>query len=126
LLMVADSMMLALAVWLSFNMLGINAGDKIEQLFVFTSLAIIVSVLGFFKIGLYRALLLYMGVQSGFIVLQGVTFAAGLFGAVYYLVLSPENPDNAVIPIFWMIALLFIGGSRFVAKLALQSLIENF
>ncbi|MDO9519589.1 MAG: nucleoside-diphosphate sugar epimerase/dehydratase [Pseudohongiella sp.] len=126
LLMVADSLMLALAVWLSFTMLGISSGGKFEQLLAFTSLAIIVSVLGFFKIGLYRALLLYMGVQSGFIVLQGVTFAAGLFGAVYYLVLSPEAPDNAVIPIFWMIALLFIGGSRFVAKLALQSLIENF
>lgn len=126
LLMVADSIMLAVAVWLSFNMLGISAGESIERLLVFTSLAIIASVLGFFRIGLYRALLLYMGVQSGFIVLQGVTFAAGLFGAVYYLVLSPENPDNAVIPIFWMIALLFIGGSRFVAKLALQSLIANF
>ena len=126
LLMVADSMMLGLAVWLSFNMLGITTGGNFERLFIFSALAIIVSVLGFYRIGLYRAVLLYMGLQSGFIVLQGVTFAAGLFGAVYYLALSPENPNNAMIPIFWMIALLFIGGSRFVAKLALQSLIENF
>lgn len=126
LLMVVDSLMLGLAAWLSFSMLGIGAGDRLDQLFLFTSLAVLLSVLGFFKIGLYRALLLYMGLQSGFIVLQGVTFAAVLFGAVYYLVLDPEAPNNAVIPIFWMIALLFIGGSRFVAKLALQSLIENF
>lgn len=126
LLMVADATMLALAVWLSFNMLGITSEGNFERLFAFMTLAIVVSVLGFYRIGLYRAILLYMGVQSGFIVLQGVTFAAVLFGAVYYLALSPENPNNAVVPIFWMIALLFVGGSRFVAKITLQNLIQNF
>lgn len=126
LLMLVDGFMLALAAWLSFNMLDINAGVMADRTILFTGLAILLSVLGFFRIGLYRALLLYMGVQSGFIVLQGVTIAAGLFGAVYYFVLSPQQLNNAVVPIFWMLALLFIGGSRFVAKLALQSLIQNF
>lgn len=126
LLMLVDGLMLALAAWLSFNMLGIRAGPLVDRMVLFTGLAILLSVLGFFRIGLYRALLLYMGVQSGFIVLQGVTIAAGLFGGVYYFVLSPQELNNAVVPIFWMLALLFIGGSRFVAKLALQSLIENF
>ncbi len=126
LLMLVDGFMLALAAWLSFNMLDINAGALADRMVLFTGLAILLSVLGFFRIGLYRALLLYMGVQSGFIVLQGVTIAAGLFGAVYYFVLSPQELKNSVVPIFWMLALLFIGGSRFVAKLALQSLIQNF
>lgn len=126
LLMLVDGFMLALAAWLAFNMLGINAGALVDRMVLFTGLAILLSVLGFYRIGLYRALLLYMGVQSGFIVLQGVTIAAGLFGAVYYFVLSPQELNNAVVPIFWMLALLFIGGSRFVAKLALQNLIQNF
>lgn len=126
LLMLADTLMLGLAAWLSFNMLGINAGGQAERMVLFTGAAILLSVLGFFRIGLYRALLLYMGLQSGFIVLQGVTIAAALFGAVYYLILSPAVLNNAVVPIFWMVALLFVGGSRFVAKVALQSLIQNF
>lgn len=126
LLMLADALMLGLAAWLSFNMLGINAGGQAERMVLFTGAAILLSVLGFFRIGLYRALLLYMGLQSGFIVLQGVTIAAALFGAVYYLILSPAVLNNAVVPIFWMVALLFVGGSRFVAKVALQSLIQNF
>lgn len=126
LLMLADGFMLALAAWLSFSMLDIKAGPLVDRMVLFTGLAILLSVLGFFRIGLYRALLLYMGVQSGFIVLQGVTIAAGLFGGVYYFLLSPQELNNAVVPIFWMLALLFIGGSRFVAKLALQSLIQNF
>jgi FlaA1/EpsC-like NDP-sugar epimerase len=126
LLMVADALMLSLAAWLSFAMLGIETQAQLEQMIFWLGLAILLSVSGFYRIGLYRALLLYMGLQSGFIVLQGVTVAAALFGAVYYLFYSPGDANNAVVPIFWMVSLLFVGGSRVVAKLALQSLIQNF
>ncbi|ALO46278.1 polysaccharide biosynthesis protein [Pseudohongiella spirulinae] len=126
LLMVADALMLALAAWLAFNMLGIRLEMPTDQAVVYFALAAVISVAAFYRIGLYRALLLYMGLQSGFIVVQGVAIAALLFGAVYYLILDPPSPNNAIVPIFWMIALLFVGGSRFIAKLALQSLIQNF
>lgn len=126
LLMVADALMLALAAWLAFNMLGISLEGSANRAIAYFSAAAVISVAAFYRIGLYRALLLYMGLQSGFIVLQGVTIAAMLFGAIYYLVLDPQSPDNAIVPIFWMISLLFVGGSRFIAKLALQSLIQNF
>ena len=126
LLMVADALMLALAAWLAFNMLGISLEGAANQAIAYFSAAAVLSVGAFYRIGLYRALLLYMGLQSGFIVVQGVTIAALLFGAVYYLILDPRSPDNAIVPIFWMISLLFVGGSRFIAKLALQSLIQNF
>ncbi len=126
LLMLVDGFMLATAAWLSFSMLGISAGPLADRMTVFTGVAILISVLVFFRIGLYRALLLYMGVQSGFIVLQGVSIAALFFAGGYYLVFSFPQANNAAVPIFWMLALLFIGGSRFVAKIALQSLIQNF
>lgn len=129
LLMIADGIMLSLAAWLSYNMLGIGTvgtEERLDRVLLFSGISVLLSVLGFYRIGLYRALLLYMGVQSGFIVLQGVSVAAGLFGAVYYVVLAPAEPNNAVVPLFWMLSLIFIGGSRFVAKLALQSLIQNF
>jgi FlaA1/EpsC-like NDP-sugar epimerase len=126
LLMLADSLMLALAAWLSFTILGISLAPQPDRVLLYSLGAIILSVAGFFRIGLYRALLLYMGAQSGFIVIQGVTVAAGLFGAVYYFVLDPDTPNNALVPVFWMVSLVFIGGSRFVARLALQSLIQNF
>jgi FlaA1/EpsC-like NDP-sugar epimerase len=126
LLMIADTLMLALAAWLSLNMLGINIEGKTEQVLGYSAFAIFASVLVFYRIGLYRTILLYMGGQSGFIVIQGITVAAALFAGVYYLVLAPDTFNNATVPIYWMISLIFVGGSRFVAKLALQSLIENF
>jgi len=125
LLMLADGLMLGLALWLTFTMLGIDPMVPGNPVYLYFSLSTLVAVGVFYRIGLYRALLLYMGLQSGFIVLQGVTVAAILNGGVYYFLMTPVMHDHAVLPIFWMISLLFVGGSRFVAKVALQTLIQN-
>lgn len=126
LMMLADSVMLALALWLSFALLGSEFFSVNDGVIVYFSIANIASVLVFFRIGLYRAILLYMGLQSGFIVLQGVTISTGLLILSTYFLVPATSYDNAVFPIYWMIALLFIGGSRFVAKVALLNLIQNF
>jgi len=126
LMMLADSVMLGLALWLSFALLGVEFFAVNEGVSLYFSLANIASVIVFLRIGLYRAILLYMGLQSGFIVLQGVTISTGLLVGTAYFFLPAENYDNAIFPIYWMISLLFVGGSRFVAKVALQNLIQNF
>lgn len=126
LMMLADSVMLGLALWLSFALLGVEFFAVNEGVSLYFALANIASVIVFLRIGLYRAILLYMGLQSGFIVLQGVTISTGLLVGTSYFFLPAENYDNAIFPIYWMISLLFVGGSRFVAKVALQNLIQNF
>src|SRR3989338_5492625 len=126
LMMLADSVMLGLALWLSFALLGVDFFSRDDNAYLYFGLTNIASVLVFLRIGLYRAILLYMGLQSGFIVLQGVTISTGLLAATAYFFVTPSSYDNSVFPIYWMISLLFIGGSRFVAKVALQNLIQNF
>ena len=126
LMMLADSVMLGLALWLSFALLGSDFFIVNDGVIAYFAIANIASVLVFFRIGLYRAILLYMGLQSGFIVLQGVTISTGLLALSTYFLVPASSYDNAVFPIYWMIALLFIGGSRFVAKVALLNLIQNF
>lgn len=126
LMMLADSVMLGLALWLSFALLGAEFFSISQGVSIYLVLANLASVLVFYRIGLYRAILLYMGLQSGFIVLQGVTISTGLLAATSYFFVPEARYDNAVFPIYWMIALLFIGGSRFVAKVALLNLIQNF
>jgi FlaA1/EpsC-like NDP-sugar epimerase len=126
LMMLADSVMLGLALWLSFALLGSEFFSVNEKVIGYFAIANVASVLVFLRIGLYRAILLYMGLQSGFIVLQGVTISTGLLALSTYFLVPASSYDNAVFPIYWMIALLFIGGSRFVAKVALLNLIQNF
>lgn len=127
-MMVADVVMMVMALAFAFALLG-KGSEFLAQdrsFYIYLSLATVISILFFIRIGLYRVLLLYMGLQAAFVILQGVTFATCLLAASYFFSQSPENTDYSVLPIFWMISVLFVGGSRFVAKVLLQSLIQNF
>ena len=126
LMMLADAFMIVTALALSYALLDKDFFGQEQRFYFYLSLATTVSILVFIRIGLYRALVLYMGLQSGFLILQGVTVASSLFAASYFFVKTPESSDLSILPIFWMIALLLIGGVRFLAKVLLQSLIQNF
>ena len=126
LMMLADAFMIVTALALSYALLDKDFFGQEQRFYFYLSLATTVSILVFIRIGLYRALVLYMGLQSGFLILQGVTAASSLFAAFYFFVKTPESSDLSILPIFWMIALLLIGGVRFLAKVLLQSLIQNF
>ncbi|MDG1026874.1 MAG: nucleoside-diphosphate sugar epimerase/dehydratase [Gammaproteobacteria bacterium] len=126
LMMLADAFMIVAALALSYTLLGKDFFGQEQRFYFYLCLATTVSILVFIRIGLYRALVLYMGLQSGFLIFQGVTAASSLFAASYFFVKTPESSDLSILPIFWMIALLLIGGVRFLAKVLLQSLIQNF
>lgn len=124
--MVADSVMIMAALALSFVLLGKDFFSQDQRFYFYLAIATTLSILVFARIGLYRALVLYMGLQSGFLILQGVTIATCMLAVSYFFSQTPLSSDFSILPIFWMIALLFIGGSRFVSKILLQSLIQNF
>ena len=126
LMMLADAFMIVVALGFSFALLGKDFFGQDQRFYFYLSLATTTSILVFIRIGLYRALVLYMGLQSGFLLLQGVTIASCLLAVSYFFSQTLDAFDLAVLPIFWMIALLLIGGTRFLAKVMLQSLIQNF
>lgn len=126
LMMLADGLMIPTALWFSFAL--INASFFTDQLnqfsnsFIFAALS---SVIIFYKLGLYRTILLYMGLQSALVILKSVSIAALALAAFIYA-FTPSEIPGTILPIFWMIALLLVGGSRFLAKIVLQNLIQNF
>ena len=126
LMMFADSALIVVALAFSFTLLGKDFFALDQRTYVYLGIATILSIIIFIQIGLYRAIVLYMGLQYGFVVLQGVTIATCLLAASYFLSRTPLSSDYSILPIFWMVALLFIGGSRFLAKVLLQNLIQNF
>lgn len=126
LMVVADAILIVTALALSFALLGKDMFAQDQRFYVYLLIATTLSILFFIRIGLYRVLLLYMGLQAAFLILQGVTFATCLLAAAYFFSQAPQGSDFSVLPIFWMIALLFIGGGRFLGKVLLQSLIQNF
>ena len=124
LMMLCDSIMIVVALGFSFALLGKNYPEQ-DQIFYF-AIAVALSVFVLARIDLYRAIILYMGLQSGFLVLKGVTVTTFFIAVAYFFAESTPPYDYSILPIFWMMALVFIGGSRFVAKVLLQSLISNF
>jgi len=125
-MMLFDGVMIILALGFSYALLEKQFFGQEQVFYFYTTVAIILSILVLVRIGLYREIVLYMGLQSGFILLQGVTVSSCFLVLSYFLSQEPEPSDFSILPIFWMIALLFIGGTRFIAKVMLQSLIRNF
>ncbi len=126
LMMLADAALIVAALAFSFALLGKDMFAMDQRFYFYLLVATALSILFFVRIGLYRVLLLYMGLQAAFLILQGVSVATCLLAAAYFFSQAPQGSDFSVLPIFWMIALLFIGGGRFLGQVFLQSLIQNF
>ncbi len=125
-LMLWDAVMLAAALSLSFSLLGGDFGAQSEQFYLYSAVAVASSSLIFMRMGVYRALVLYLGLQFVYQLLKAVTFATCLIAAACFLSLAAEALDYSLFPIFWMLALLFTGGSRFLVMAMTQALIQNF
>lgn len=126
LMMIGDSIMLVLALWFSMSLLGQEFLAQDRSFYFYFGLANLASILVFLRIGIYRAILLYMGLQSTLVLLQGVTFATLFVALAYLFTEGRQTPGYGVLGIYWMTTLLLVGGTRFVTKLALLSLIQNF
>ncbi len=126
-MMVIDGLLILAALWFSVLLVSLdfysrNVPDDYLPHYLFASFC---GVLIFHSSGLYRTIVLYMGVQSGLVILKGITIITAVTTAIVYLSSELDFPVKAI-PVFWMIALLLVGGTRFTAKVILQNMIHNF
>jgi FlaA1/EpsC-like NDP-sugar epimerase len=127
LLMIVDAVSIMTALWLSVLLVSpdyfINnpSGDFVLY-FLFCAIS---SVVIFHAAGLYRTVLLYMGLQSVLVILKGITLSTLVSTCAVYLTGALNFPGRAIL-VFWMMALLLTGGLRFAAKLSLRSMMQNF
>jgi FlaA1/EpsC-like NDP-sugar epimerase len=80
---------------------------------------LITSLPVFAKLGLYRAVVRYMGGKALAAVVVGVTLSVGLLLLLNVSITHREVPTSAFV-IYWALALLYVGGSRHLVRLALQ------
>ena len=77
--------------------------------------ALLTSVLVFARMGLYRAVIRYLGPRAIFAVFTGVTTSVVLVSALALLWPNRAIPIT-VLPIYWSFALIYVGGSRFIVR----------
>ena len=69
----------------------------------------------FIRLGLYRAVIRFLGPKAIVAVVSGVTFSVVLLSAVM-LVWPHRAVPVSVFPIYWAFALIFVGGSRLLVR----------
>lgn len=121
----ADAAMLPLAVWSAFALrFGTVAPPYLARfwwLFIATPLLTIPIL---HVLGLYRAVVRYMSTQAVFAVVNGVGISALLIIAMS-LMINMRGLPRSVVLLYALLALLYIGGSRFLIRASLQTLIRR-
>lgn len=111
----ADVIMLFFALWASFSMrLGqIYQLDKSEYwLFI---IAPLIAIPLFLKLGLYRAIVRYIGFRALWTIIKAVTLYAVIWSAVVFYV-GFEGIPRSIAIINWLAAILLIGSSRMIVR----------
>lgn len=127
LMMLVDAGCIMTALWLSVILVSpefFSTNEPGDYLLYFLFCAVS-SVVIFYTAGLYRTVLLYMGLQSVLVIVKGISLSTLVATGAVYLTGALKFPGNAIL-VFWMMALLMVGGLRFAAKLTLRTMIQNF
>jgi len=121
---VIDSLFLIVAFWLAL-LVRLDTSDVFLDSHYWFLMAVVcpVSILGFVKLGLYRAILRYMGLQALTAILFGVLASTiSLVIASYFVQIGVPR----TVPIIYMaFALVLIGGSRAVVRSVIGSGIKK-
>jgi FlaA1/EpsC-like NDP-sugar epimerase len=111
----ADCLMLPLALWLAFGLRYGMLLPPVERFWWLFALAPLVSIPVFVRLGLYRAVIRYLGTQAAAAVLQAVTLSTLVLGVIVLLAGQLGFPRSVII-LYWLLSLLSVGGSRFLAR----------
>ena len=115
LMLTADIIIIPLALWSAFSLrLGTTTPDLSSFWWMFP-LAPLLSVPIFIKLGLYHAVVRFMGAHAMYAVLKGVTLSTLLLATVV-LLSGVQGVPRSVFLIYWGVAVLYIGGSRFLMR----------
>jgi len=115
LMLAADSVFIPAALWcaLVLKLGGPPQGLGAEPwLYV---AALLASIPIFVRLGLYRAVMRFIGARAIFAVTVGVTGSAIVLGLIKRLVPGDSIPVEALI-IYWALALVYVGGSRILIR----------
>ncbi len=124
-LVVADLIWLPLALWLAIVLRWGEQSYTLDyrEFWVF-SLTSLLSVLVFLRLGLYRAVIRFMGIEAVLAVLKAVSISALILGFMVFLSRA-EGIPRSVPFIYWGIVLFLVGGSRFSVWLYYQNRLKK-
>ncbi|MEE4661849.1 MAG: nucleoside-diphosphate sugar epimerase/dehydratase [Halieaceae bacterium] len=77
----------------------------------------LVSAIVFLRLGLYRAVIRFMGQQAVWAIVRGVTYSTLVLGAcIFFLQPAPLSVPRSLPFIYWGMALILVGGTRMLVR----------
>src|SRR5580704_587010 len=112
----ADAIAIPTALWAALALKFDSLSPLLfERTFAYFLVAIISVLLFFSVLGLYRAVIRFVGPKAMLTVIAGVSLSV-LVLAAYDRMFAQQQIPLSAFGIYWALALLYVGGSRFVAR----------
>ncbi|MBU2964982.1 nucleoside-diphosphate sugar epimerase/dehydratase [Amphritea sp. 2_MG-2023] len=111
-----DLLVLPVCCWFSY---ALRYGDWTAVNFVHWPaylLAPVIAIPIFVKMGMYRAIIRYIGYRAQWTVIKAVSLSVLIWAVAVYMLALDYNTPRSVILIFGLVAVLVIGGSRMFAR----------
>jgi len=110
-----DLVVLLVALWASFSLrLGELYSPEGQILYLFVS-APLIAIPIFIRLGLYRAIIRYIGFIAMWSVIKAVSLYTLVWGVLVLLTATPGIP-RSVLLINWLMTILLVGGTRAIAR----------
>ena len=114
-MVLADAVMVPAALWSSFALKHDSLRPPLGEAASLFLVAIVTTIPLFSWLGLYRAIVRFLGPRAMYAVAGGVTISAGLL-AIYDFISPVADVPASVLITYWALALLYAGGSRLVMR----------
>ncbi len=125
-MMATDALILPVIVWAAFALrMGEPWPTELTRHLWLLLAVPAMAIPCFAMMGLYRAVVRYMGPQAVVAVVKGVTLSALAFVALVALLRLGSVPRTTYF-LYWMLGLLAVGGTRFIARAWFQSWVRQF
>ena len=111
----ADVVMLPVALWSAFALRLGEINPAVADYWPAFVICVCIAVPVFGRFGLYRQVIRYMGNHAVIAVVKGTALAALAVAVVPYMLQLKGFPRSVPI-IFWLLAFLYVSGSRFAVR----------
>jgi len=124
-LLALDIVLVPTAIYISFvARLGVASTPEINSsLVVVAIVTTVITTISFMSLGLYRAVIRFMGNQAIISIIKGVTISALVLSLTAFL--THTWLPRSLPLIYWLIAIAFIGGSRLIVRAYYQKTIRR-
>ncbi len=115
LMVLADTVAMPVALWTALMLHTGTVNSHFEDHYLLYAASVVFTLPVFVRLGLYRAVIRFLGIQATLAIAAGVTVSTIALVVINNLFLAPQVP-LAVFAIYFALAILYVGASRFGAR----------